>query len=274
MRPPLITVLAVLKFVSGLIWLILGLAFAVSPHPGSDDSFGLSFGVAFITLGGLALLCGYGLWTLRSYGRYLQIAFSILGLLVFPFQTVISILILFYVFQPGVRVLFSNTPIENLNPVDWEHLRKLQTTNATAIVVAVVVAIPVGIAIMGILAAIAIPNFLNAVDRGKQKRTLADLRSIGVAVESYGAAQSAYPTATTAADLQTAVQPRYIKAMPTMDGWGNAFQVESSNTHYTIYSRGKDGTGSDCEPLATVTYNDQICLVDGEFTRYPQGVKP
>ena len=30
------------------------------------------------------------------------------------------------------------------------------------------------IAIIGILAAIAIPNFLNAVDRGKQKRTMAD----------------------------------------------------------------------------------------------------
>ena len=32
------------------------------------------------------------------------------------------------------------------------------------------------VAIIGIIAAIAIPNLLNAIDRGKQKRTMADLR--------------------------------------------------------------------------------------------------
>ena len=32
------------------------------------------------------------------------------------------------------------------------------------------------VAIIGIIAAIAIPNLLNAVDRSKQKRTMADLR--------------------------------------------------------------------------------------------------
>src|SRR5262245_11838977 len=32
------------------------------------------------------------------------------------------------------------------------------------------------VAIIGIIAAIAIPNLLNAIDRGKQKRTMADMR--------------------------------------------------------------------------------------------------
>ena len=41
------------------------------------------------------------------------------------------------------------------------------------------------VAIIGIIAAIAIPNLLNAIDRGKQKRTMADLRSVGTAIESY-----------------------------------------------------------------------------------------
>jgi prepilin-type N-terminal cleavage/methylation domain-containing protein len=41
------------------------------------------------------------------------------------------------------------------------------------------------VAIIGIIAAIAIPNLLNAIDRGKQKRTMADMRTIGAAVESY-----------------------------------------------------------------------------------------
>ena len=34
------------------------------------------------------------------------------------------------------------------------------------------------IAIIGILAAIAIPNLLNAVQRGRQKRTMADMKAL------------------------------------------------------------------------------------------------
>ena len=41
------------------------------------------------------------------------------------------------------------------------------------------------IAIIGILAAIAIPNLLNAVQRGKQKRTMSDMRALATAVEAY-----------------------------------------------------------------------------------------
>ncbi|OYV98709.1 MAG: hypothetical protein B7Z68_00255, partial [Acidobacteria bacterium 21-70-11] len=33
------------------------------------------------------------------------------------------------------------------------------------------------VAIIGIIAAIAIPNLLNAINRGRQKRTMADMRS-------------------------------------------------------------------------------------------------
>ena len=35
------------------------------------------------------------------------------------------------------------------------------------------------VAIIGIIAAIAIPNLLNAIQRGKQKRTMSDMRSSG-----------------------------------------------------------------------------------------------
>src|SRR6266704_329694 len=49
------------------------------------------------------------------------------------------------------------------------------------------------VAIIGIIAAIAIPNLLNAIDRGKQKRTMADERSIGTAVESYAVDNNFYP---------------------------------------------------------------------------------
>lgn len=41
------------------------------------------------------------------------------------------------------------------------------------------------VAIIGILAAIAVPNFLNAQTRAKVSRAVADLRSIGTALEMY-----------------------------------------------------------------------------------------
>ena len=58
------------------------------------------------------------------------------------------------------------------------------------------------VAIIGIIAAIAIPNLLNAIDRGKQKRTMADLRSMGTAIEEYSIDNNFYPVATTVALLE------------------------------------------------------------------------
>src|SRR5437867_7536931 len=51
------------------------------------------------------------------------------------------------------------------------------------------------IAIIGILAAIAIPNLLNAVQRGKQKRSMADMRSLATAIEAYAVDNNVYPQA-------------------------------------------------------------------------------
>ncbi len=41
------------------------------------------------------------------------------------------------------------------------------------------------VAIIGIVAAIAIPNLLTAVLKSKQKSTMGDMKSIGTAVDSY-----------------------------------------------------------------------------------------
>ena len=51
------------------------------------------------------------------------------------------------------------------------------------------------IAIIGILAAIAIPNLLNAVQRGKQKRSMSDMRTMATAVEAYAVDNNYYPAA-------------------------------------------------------------------------------
>jgi len=49
------------------------------------------------------------------------------------------------------------------------------------------------VAIIAILAAIAVPNFLEAQTRAKASRTRADMRSIAAAIESYHVAHNSYP---------------------------------------------------------------------------------
>src|SRR5438270_9003116 len=84
------------------------------------------------------------------------------------------------------------------------------------------------VAIIGILAAIAIPNLLTAMQRSKQKRTMADMRTIATAWEAratdinrYNAAGVTVPTASvTIANLTTFLSPTYVKTFPQHDGWG------------------------------------------------------
>ena len=129
------------------------------------------------------------------------------------------------------------------------------------------------VAIIGIIAAIAIPNLLNAIDRGKQKRTMADMRSVGTGVESYAVDNNIYPVAATAAALKTVIEAgAYMKIMPEKDGWNYTLQVASVATEYTIFSQGKDGaTGSCVNGTLTTLFTQDICFVSGQFIQYPQG---
>jgi general secretion pathway protein G len=133
------------------------------------------------------------------------------------------------------------------------------------------------VAIIGIIAAIAIPNLLNAIDRGKQKRSMADIRSIGTAVESYAIDNNFYPGVTDIATLgatATNVVPVYIRVMPAQDGWRNPFYVNSTNTGYTLASGGKNGGGlTGVVWGATLSFNDPIVFMGGQFAAWPEGVQ-
>jgi len=52
------------------------------------------------------------------------------------------------------------------------------------------------VAIIAILAAIAVPNFLEAQTRSKVSRTASDMRSVAVAVEAYRVDNNDYPLPT------------------------------------------------------------------------------
>ena len=133
------------------------------------------------------------------------------------------------------------------------------------------------VAIIGIIAAIAIPNLLNAIDRSKQKRTMADIRSIGTACEEYSIDNSFYPVQTTQGDVSTIgtnLEPQYIKLTPTKDGWNWNIQYGSSagGTGYTVRSLAKDGAKNGTAGQTT-DFNCDIVFQGGQFTAYPSGIQ-
>jgi len=129
------------------------------------------------------------------------------------------------------------------------------------------------VAIVGIIAAIAIPNLLNALDRGKQKRTMADLRSIATAVEQYSIDHTIYPTASAIGPLSVILEPVFTRDTPTTDGWGNDFVVDATSTDYTIGSGGKDGGALNFIGGKTTSLNDAIIFANGQFVQWPEGTQ-
>jgi len=138
------------------------------------------------------------------------------------------------------------------------------------------------VAIIGIIAAIAIPNLLNAIDRGKQKRTMSDMRSVGTAVESYAVDNNFYPIAKSMAAVNGGsggmnIEPVYIKIAPTRDGWSGTMLYGSDaggvGSDYTIVSYGKDKKQSTSSKGATNAFDCDIIYQNGTFTAYPEGVQ-
>lgn len=153
-------------------------------------------------------------------------------------------------------------------------------SNAAAIVVGVVVGGFVLVAILGILAAIAVPNFLTALQRSRQKRTMADMRSIATALEAYATNTNEFPAATSVEELAPVLTPTYVKAVPTVDGWGTPLAYERVTPRdYAIASGGADkqlekGALREYTPgTATQHFDCDIVFANGSFVQYPEGVQ-
>src|SRR5262245_8315947 len=132
------------------------------------------------------------------------------------------------------------------------------------------------VAIIGIIAAIAIPNLLNAIQRGKQKRTMADMRAVGTAVESYAVDNNMYPAGGSAiSNINAAVQPRYIARLPQRDAWQVEFDYTSSPAgnaqKYSVESYGKNGTNETTAAGSTTDFNNDILFSQGIFIQFPEG---
>ena len=150
------------------------------------------------------------------------------------------------------------------------------------------------VAIIGLLAAMLIPNLLDAMQKAKQKKTMADCRLLGgammgwltdtVSAAAAGAVTtevnlSSYTSITVDA-LATELVPTYIQAIPTYDGWKRPYDlyldtVVPIEQHVMgIRSAGQGNevagdkyTSGSFEPT---DYAQDIVWTDGFFVRWPQ----
>ena len=156
------------------------------------------------------------------------------------------------------------------------------------------------VAIIGIIAAILIPYLIDAIQKGKQKRTVGDIKNVGTCWMSWltdqvgsGAAGSTsrswnltalteIPRETLMTSLYLSDDFYYCQEIPGFDGWGYGFQYYQNTDNLlgaqvmAIRSAGRDGLfeGSTYTIGAFITtaYDNDIVWSDGLFIKYPAGV--
>jgi len=148
-------------------------------------------------------------------------------------------------------------------------------SSAVPAVLAVAIGLAVVVGIMGVLAAIAIPNMLTALNRSKQRRTMADIRTMAVALQNYASDhEDKYPVAARAADLRPLLEPKYLSSVPAMDGWGHELRYVTWTGGFAISSGGSDGVFDHMSPdqytkQATAGFDCDLVYANGEFVQYP-----
>lgn len=157
------------------------------------------------------------------------------------------------------------------------------------------------IAIIGIIAAMLIPNLLDAMQKAKQKRTIADVRITGTAMFSWltdqvGAAAAgatgtssnvdlaSYGSVKTPTALRTILVPQYLQEVPALDGWKAPYEYYV-NTNIVLaqnvlairsgsrYSQ-FESTSYTVTSFEPTDYDRDVVWADGFFVRWPQKTTP
>jgi len=116
------------------------------------------------------------------------------------------------------------------------------------------------VAIIGILAALLIPNAITAIQKAKQKGTMKDMNTIATGAADYITDQGAWSISkagplTANDEFISLLAPFYVKVMPVNDQWGNPFNVylgaaagtrgidpeDVGNDDFVLESYGRDG---------------------------------
>lgn len=150
------------------------------------------------------------------------------------------------------------------------------------------------VAIIGLIATILIPNLLDALQKAKQKRTVADMKLIGTSWFSWLTDNAGAAAAGSAAtftwssfnsksytDLVADLTPRYASEVPRQDGWGRDFEFGVSSDMESLQPIGMrssaadgsyEGTTYQVGPFVSTDYDQDIVWVGGFFVKWPSSL--
>lgn len=138
--------------------------------------------------------------------------------------------------------------------------------------------------LLGVISWPSWPNYWDASQRRKQKKSMGDMRSIGTAAESYAVDYNRYPASAASLppgpypsrplppSMVSSLEPTYIRKLPLSDGWGSSFlyRITPKNDNYVIVSTGRDGIPGPFTLGSTTSFDADIVFSNGQFLQYPE----
>lgn len=143
-----------------------------------------------------------------------------------------------------------------------------------------------GFAVLFAVLSVVIPFLHDAVQRGKRKRALTDLRTIASSVEARQARLGQVPLGHDGyigEELTSLLVPTYLSEMPSGAVWGVPYEYyswedEDGSRHYQIICRGADSKPSTSpgryrgpHGIASRCADDDIVFEDGVAIVWPEG---
>ena len=153
--------------------------------------------------------------------------------------------------------------------------------------ICLVALVVLGLPVVGIVAAIAIPNFFDAKSRAQRVSTIADLRAISAAVEASRLATGALPSEGPIETVLAELRAHAAGDLPAVDAWGHPLRYSCWSdfglpdcTNYAVLSPGRDGVFEHDHPrkyfeepepslVGTARYDADLLVVDGVVVRDP-----
>jgi hypothetical protein len=264
-RPRLVSVLAVYNAIMGLFILI-------APFVYGPDPFTVTFGVLYAAA---AVACAVGLWKLEPWGRGLQIVLAIIGLVGVPVVTVLSVMILVYMFREDTRVRFSGLGPHRLTANEKAVLGMRPGSFDQVLsgcLIASLVLMGGALSAMMLASAVAVPALEEGLGNSRARRTAVDIRTLGTASEAFHVDKGHYPMGVSSIEeLAAHLEGAYLKRVPMADAWLRKYEVSSTEngSWIEIVSLGRDGR-PDSRPGGPTTDPDaDIVFRNGEFVQWP-----
>jgi type II secretion system protein G len=163
------------------------------------------------------------------------------------------------------------------------------------------------VAIIGILAALLIPNALSAIQKAKQKGTMKDMNSMSTAIMDYITDNGTAPDGvtgplpnTTLTSCLVGLTGFYLKVLPNNDQWGTPFNVycgtnvsdasvagitdpQADDFVIISYGRNKSSDGINYDPTdpntvyfpitGMTSFNQDLCTWNGNWIAAPKSAQ-